>query len=171
MKHSPPRRFKPAGAISWAIPVDEGPAFTKQPPRRKGVRAKGVRYENRVHLKMEDLYGERYLPSQWFKFGTEGNDIRWCQPDGLLFDVPNGVITVLEMKYNHTPNAWWQLRLLYGPLVQFVFPSFRIRVVEVCQWYDCNVAFPEPTVLTPSVDRCGDRDFHIHIYRPRRGDP
>lgn len=165
---SRPSRFRPAGKILWAEPSDTGPAFTRGKPRHRGSRANGVRYENWVHCHLKELFNECYTPGPWVRFGGDYDQVRWCQPDGLLFDVLGGVITVIEIKYNHTPLAWWQLRQLYGPIVQFLFPSFHVQVCEVCKWYDCAVVFPEKVHPIRALEVCDRTAFNVHILTKSR---
>lgn len=144
--------------------------FSAAPPlkRRKytGRRAEGVRYERRVHGYLEELYGDAYLASPWIRFFDDGQ-WRWCQPDGLLWDFHRGVITVVEVKYQHVELAWWQTRKLYSPVLRSMFPEalWKIEVCEVVKWYDPAVSFPEKVILAYDVD-IPHSGFKVHIWKP-----
>lgn len=158
-----PQGFKPAGRVLSAN-FCQPPALRKK--RYTGRRLEGVRYERKVHAYLEDFYGERYLPSPWLRFFT-GGAWRWCQPDALLLDLARGIITIVEVKYQHTSDAWWQVRQLYEPVLRQMFPAdlWTFEVCEVVKWYDPAVVFPEKTVLAQEV--CMSHSaFKIHIYRP-----
>lgn len=100
-------------------------------------------------------------------FKEKGKRVRWCQPDGLLIDVLAGVITILEMKYQHTAQAYWQLHGLYLPVVKRVFgPSWTYKLCEVTKWYDPAIPFPTPISMQPDVKKCKAGIVNVHIWRP-----
>lgn len=72
----------------------------------------------------------------------------------------------MEFKYQHTIDAWTQLRLLYEPVIQVLLPELRISVLEIVKWYDCDVAFPEPVRLVSDIATFDGLGFGVHIYKP-----
>lgn len=158
-----PDGFRPAGHVLTA-------EFTTPPALRKkrysGRRLAGVQYEKKVHAYLEQLYGERYVQSPWLKFFSDGK-WRWCQPDALVIDLPRGRILIIEVKYQHTSDAWWQVRRLYEPVLRIIFPDvlWTYEFCEVVKWYDPAVDFPEKVVLAqePGMPH---KAFKVHIYRP-----
>lgn len=159
----PPEAFRPAGRVlsaSFARP----PALRQR--RYTGRRLEGIRYEKKVHAYLELLHGDFYIPSPWLRFFSDGK-WRWCQPDGLLFDFQRGVITIVEVKYQHTSDAWWQVRELYAPVLRAIFPErlWAFEACEVVKWYDPETKFPERTVLAQDVGMKHPA-FKIHIYHP-----
>ena len=165
----PPKRFKPAGELLWAEFSPTAPDFSKK-KRRTGRRRQGMLYEKKGHGHLTDLYGERYVPSPWLRFtDTISDRARWCQPDGLLIEPERGVITLVEFKYQHTSDAWWQLRQLYEPVVGFLFPHDRweLRVCEVVKWYDPATLFPERVRMIPEIHSLqSSKEFGVHIWKP-----
>ena len=159
----PPDSFRPAGKV-----LSAGFCTPPQLGRKRftGRRLEGVRYERKAQTYLLWLYGEYYVDSPWLRFYADGT-WRWCQPDGLHFDVKRGIITIVEMKYQHTPDAWWQVKRLYQPVLEAIFPRtmWQYRACEVVQWYDPDVSFPERVVLAQDVTMdCPG--FKVHIYRP-----
>lgn len=158
-----PSRFQPARGILRA-------EFTTPPflrhKRYSGRRAQGVRYEKLVQEYLGWRYGDLYLPSPWIKFFAEGK-WRWCQPDGVLFVPEQGRIVIVEVKYQHTLDAWWQVRHLYQPVLEHMFPNllWKYEVCEVVKWYDPAIQYPERVVLAQEVDM-PHRDFKVHIWKP-----
>lgn len=155
--------FRPSGRVlsaDFAMP----PALRKR--RYTGRRLEGIRYEKKVHEYLAEFYGEMYIPSPWIKFFAEGA-YRWCQPDGIHLDFIRGVITIVEVKYQHTTDAWWQLRCLYEPVLRVIFPAslWKFEVCEVVKWYDPAVVFPEKTVLAQEM-AMPHSAFKVHIWRP-----
>lgn len=164
----PPKRFKPAGVVEWVEYSPTPPPFINT-KKRTGKRAEGVRYEKRVHGLFEERYGDTYVANPWFRFGELGNDRpRWCQPDGLLFDFKAGKITIVECKLQHTPDAWWQLRWLYLPVISKAFPGdlWKFGIIEVVKWYDPAVVFPEKVKLRADVAYVQPGEFGVHICKP-----
>lgn len=72
----------------------------------------------------------------------------------------------MEFKYQHTVDAWNQLRLLYEPVVKALTPGRQITVLEIVKWYDCGVAFPEPVRLVSDIAKFDGDGFGVHIFKP-----
>lgn len=107
------------------------------------------------------------LPGPWIEFQEQENPRpRFCQPDGLLFDPWTGRIILLEVKYQHTPDAWWQLRKLYAPVIEYLFPHYEVACVEVVKWFDPAVVFPERPALLKCPMEGDPSRLGVHIWRP-----
>lgn len=161
----PPPNFNPAQYIVHAE-FTYPPAFKRR--RYTGRRLQGIRYEKAVHEYLALRYGDLYVASPWIKFFADGK-WRWCQPDGLLFRPHDGRLIIIEVKYQHTPDAWWQVRHLYQPVLEFMLPRklWTYEVCEVVKWYDpaIDFHFPERIVLANEVDM-RHKDFKVHIWKP-----
>lgn len=85
----------------------------------------------------------------------------------MLIDAQRGVIHVVEIKYSHTSDAWWQLRRLYVPVLQRIFPQnlWDFEVCEIVRWFDPAVAFPEPWKLVDNPMKRSNA-VKIHIFNP-----
>ena len=163
----PPRKFTPAGRVARARLALDPPSFAAKRPRLKGSAAAGVRYERKALAQLAHDYAEAFVPQPWLQYQRQGNcDWQWCQPDGLIVELRRGLVTIVECKLRHTPDAWWQLRKLYEPVVQALFGAahWRFSCVEVCRWFDPHTPFPEaivnaayPTVVPPNR-------FGVHIW-------
>ena len=158
-----PQGFRPAGRVLSAN-FSQPPTLRKR--RYTGRRLEGVRYEKKVHAYLEEFYGERYVASPWLRFFTEGV-WRWCQPDAILIDLEHGRITIVEIKYQFTSDAWWQVKHLYEPVLRVMFPAalWCFDHCQVVKWYDPATPFPEPVVLAHEVSMVHPK-FKVHIYRP-----
>lgn len=166
----PPSSSKPAGIVAWAEPSKQPPSFARVRPRATGKRREGLRYEEAVEGYLEELYGEWYIPGPWFRFASNTSDrVRWCQPDGLVFDPVARTILIIESKLKHTTDAWWQLRHLYPQVLAALFPPsvWEIRVCEVVRWYDPAITFPERVALVPQPLAVGANEFGVHIWSPK----
>jgi hypothetical protein len=110
----------------------------------------------------QELFGPAYQVGPWFQF-SDAKGTRWCQPDGIIVRPED--ILIVEFKYQHTPDAWAQLRLLYQPVCELVFRR-PACVLECVKWYDCAVAYPEPVKLVESPADWHSQEFGVHIWKP-----
>lgn len=116
---------------------------------------------------MAERYGEYFFAGPWFSF-LSASQRRWCQPDGLYIDPFAGHILVCEIKYQHTPDSWWQLRRLYLPVLAAAFPppAWRISCLEIVRWLDPSVEYPEPILLVRSPHEHVSPQIGVHILTP-----
>ena len=163
-----PQGFRPSGSVESAHFTTATPPFLRT-YKRRGRKADGIRYEKRVHQYLERKFGWMYLASPWLRFLSSGETKwRWCQPDGLIIDPLGGRITLVEVKFQHTSDAWWQTRELYLPVLKAIMPTtlWTYSVVEVTRWYDPAVRVPDKVVLTEDLSHLKEREFGVHIWRP-----
>jgi len=149
--------------VESASILDKKPGFARQSRRISPAKKAGLAYERKVQDYLGNLFGDFYLPGIWFSFYAGGYaGRRYAQPDGLLFDLERGVITIVEVKIRHTTRAWWQLRELYQPLVEFKFPDWGVEVVEVFNYFDKKEAVPE------KVMHVGEVDLPTQVYKMKK---
>ena len=162
-----PDRFREAEDIAWAKLRAVPPSFAGRRTRLTGSRAAGVRYEKKIHEEFLQRYPHNYLPSPWFEF-QDAHGRRWCQPDGMLIDIRQGLCVIVEVKHHHTGEAWWKLQRLYLPVArQILGPDWEYRCLEVVRFYAPEVVFPhskltEHVHLTPPLPLTG-----VHICKPQ----
>ena len=92
--------------------------------------------------------------------------IRYCQYDALLVLPDRGVLVIVEVKYSHTADAYWQLEHVYVPVLRsFLGPShaWQIATVEVVKWFDPSTAFPCKVTLCEDVGQVRVNAFNVHI--------
>lgn len=110
-----------------------------------------------------------YTQGPWLEFENESGR-RWCQPDGLLVCAANRAVTVVEVKYRHTSDAWWQLWRLYIPVVRILYTGYLVNGLEIVKWFDPQTAFPAPFTFTASPLTIPSNGVTaVHIYNPQRG--
>jgi hypothetical protein len=122
------------------------------PPRGASfAQRSGLRYEAKVHAALAAALGEAFYKNPWMSF-EDSSGWRRCRPDGLAVCdsfAGRGLVIIFEIKIRHMPEAWWQLRRLYEPVVEQAFPRREIRVVEIVRSFDPSMPFPErPTILS-----------------------
>jgi hypothetical protein len=151
---------------------DGVPTFV-QAHRARGRKGMGLRYERKVHNHFEQQFGALYVPSVWFAYRRLSSPkiINYAQPDGILFDFEKGIITIIEVKYNHTADAYFQLYDKYLPLLDKWIHAkerglWRFSVCEVVYWYDKFVEFPCKVALRDEVTKVKPGEFGVHIWRP-----
>jgi hypothetical protein len=91
--------------------------------------------------------------------------VRYFQPDGILLLEDPRRIAVVEVKYQHTLDAYWQLEHYYLPLLAGFFQRAGVPLVtvEVCKWYDPAVAYPKPVRLVEQLSLAKQGSFNVHI--------
>ena len=123
-------------------------------------------YEERAHKYLKSMYGDAYVQAPWFQYQEEDEPrIRFCQPDGLLYWANLKRIAIIEIKLRHTEKAWWQLRRKYGPILHHVFPWMEIAYVELVQWFDMAISFPEAVELRPAIRMAKPDEIQVTIWK------
>ena len=107
------------------------------------------------------------MPHPWI-WVQDSWGVRWVQPDGLLIRPLDGVVTIVEFKLKHTPQAWFQLQELYRPVVEWLFPKdlWTTRMAEVVRWYDAATFFPGAHRLRPRLEEVGENEVGVLIWSP-----
>lgn len=162
-----PSRFRGAGELLYAYLAEAPPFATRRPVR--GARRAGVLYEAKVHQEFERRFSGLFVPGPWFKIRAKGDEKpRWCQADGLLFDFGRGQITVVEIKLQHTADAYHQLYTLYLPVVKKLFGEhlWSYAAVEVVKWFDGTIAYPCSYRLCSDVGAFTGEVLGVHIWKP-----
>lgn len=127
---------------------------------------KGWLYEKKVNDKFIEEFGLfNYIPEQWFKYQAHGDRLRFCQTDGLLFFPKQFKVSIIEIKYKHTPDAYFQIEDKYVPVVKRLFPGWTVSVIEVVRWYDPSTTFPVPVHLVDNIANATPGQFGVHIVR------
>lgn len=104
------------------------------------ARAGGLRYERTVSEYIQTILLTNRLFIQPILQFCDATGPRRCIPD-LVILTPRHAI-VAEVKIQHMPEAWWQLRRLYQPVVASYFnlPTFCLEIVKS---FDAAMPFPE----------------------------
>lgn len=108
------------------------------------AREAGLRYESQAQLHLREVLGANYVAIELdvtdFKLQK-----RRLIPDGVFLHPQFSIL--FEVKSQHMPEAWWQLRKLYQPAMEFKRPGKPCYVVEVCRSFDPAMPFPEQVEL------------------------
>lgn len=163
------RNFQRLDEILEVKHLDGTPSFAQAHRRAKGAKGKGLKFEREVQEHFSDRY-DLYVPGPWFSYRTRYRPLIWnyAQPDGLLFDFKKGLLTIVEIKYSHTPEAYFQLIDKYLPLMQNFLGKelWTFSTCEVVYWYDKAISFPCEIRLCKEIEICRPGEFGVHICRP-----
>lgn len=151
------------------------PKFIR-PTKQTGNRKVGLRYEAKAQgyiLRcLEESVGSevKAIIAPWFVFRSEGDradHVRYCQPDAILFDAWERKLTIIEIKLQHCIETYNQVRKLYEPVVSAMYPEYSIAAVELVQWYDPHIVFPETYYFEPDILQAQAHKLAVHIWNPR----
>lgn len=163
-------KFYPAGKVIRAGIAKTVPAFSLRKQRRTSAKRRGIKYEQKAQAMLVEKYST-YIPSLWLQFYSKSSSsMRWCQPDGVLFDFKRGIITIIEIKFCHTAQAWWQLNELYLPVISHIFGRelWNYRLAEMVLWYDSVINFPGEHYLRKDLHNVREGEVGIHIWKPSK---
>lgn len=170
--------FQSVSNVTFAQFTTTKPKFIETSPSLfTRAQKEGLRYEKKVHeylqklLEKEKSENDELKISPWVMFKTlhdSGERIRFCQPDAVLISTEKRKLTIFEIKYQHTNEAWKQLRLLYEPVLSFMFPSFSVSCLEICRWFDPHIYFAEHYYYAEHPLHGSDCLLGVHIYNPQR---
>lgn len=153
-------RYLPQGEISDAW-ISQEPPRSGKPVRPSPSQKAGIAFERRVgEWAGAGGFAGDILRSPWLAFVDGGRARHWCQPD-LVFD--DGVsLVVVEAKLRFSADAWWQLKRLYTPVLQKIFP-LRDPIISlcVCKSFDPTVVSPEPPVIREDLFDCQPGSFNV----------
>lgn len=156
----------------WAQHAPE-PSFSLQAHTIKatGAKRQGINYERRAQdyietwMRVQESSIE-YLRSPWlcYKALGSGEQLLYCQPDGLFVDLPNHRCTIVEIKLQHTSEAYFQIKKLYQPVLEIIYPDFVFSSLEIVKWLDPHTKFPVPFRLAEDLFYKDETKFGVHIY-------
>lgn len=141
---NPPQNFQEP-----SLPIERIEVRWRKYRRRNGntaAREAGLRYEEKIQLALLDcfpLYEAEPHIIYWTPKGP-----RNAFPDGLLL-LPERTV-IIEIKRQHMPEAWWQLRRHYS-LVMERYRVQPIQCIEIVKDLDISMPFPEHFTLYESV--------------------
>lgn len=164
----PPRGF---------VPLEGAPTHVTWTERRNlsvvalgETKRRGLRYEAAVTEMLTREFPIDFHSQPAFAFRS-GLRTRVCIPDGLLLRSHDAIL--FEIKIQHMPEAWWQLRKLYQPVVERWWEK-PIQVCEIVKSFDPSMGFPEEPVICASIEAVLNADpsrFKVFIWRPANATP
>lgn len=161
-------RYFPQGEVSDATPLSR-PPFSLQGPGSAAQRA-GKRYEGFVASALHASgVAQRIRIAPWYRFVDLGLCPRYCQPD-LVLEGPAGDATrlvVVEIKVSPfgLVDAWYQLELLYLPVLRRAHPELSIVPLAICKSFDPAVALPAEARLVQFPGEAEGGAFNVMVVR------
>jgi hypothetical protein len=163
-------------SLTWAQFAPE-PFSIESIVKVTGAKRQGINYERKTQAYIEmqlanKSEGVKYIRSPWlcYKALGSGSRILFCQPDGLIMEVEQKRCVIVEIKLQHTAEAYWQVRRLYQPVLQFIYPDFTFSALEIVKWLDPHISpkFPESFKFAEDLLHYDPLKFGVHIYNPGR---
>lgn len=167
----------PAGNVVEAKYASRAPLF-KLPDNMTLARKQGVKYEAKAQDYIANCVAKvgepsphlKLIQSPWLVFRSEHDRPdyeRYCQPDAIIIDEWQRKLTIVEVKLQHCIDAHFQIRQLYEPVLRKMYPGYEFAAVELVQWHDPHVAWPEvwyfcENILHAEINRIG-----VHMWNPR----
>lgn len=139
----------------------------KQAVKPTAAQLAGLVYEAEAlsHLEVEMGMLKQHPTYRYWKNGSLHHAI----PDATLLDSQGKVLCVIEVKLRHSVDPWLQLNHLYLPIVRKAHPEYRIKLLEVCKYYEPDARVPtfefvdEPWRWFESVSFTGSQ-YGIYIW-------
>lgn len=163
----PPPHFRPLSGTPRHVSFK--PTIREPSKGLTSAQRSGLRYEAKAQIWLQDRLGIAYHVAPYLHFRDGPTmEARTCIPDGIYFGVDGSAI-VFEIKSQHCPEAWWQLRRLYQPVLKELGRVRHVAVVEVTRSLDPMMPFPEPIHQIASLVEWvqGPPDtFGVLVWRP-----
>lgn len=159
---APPKFRAPLGEIRDVRIEETSPEDYAAQQGTSAAQRAGLAYESRIQRTLIRELGPLYRPAPSVYF-SDDRGRRCCIPDGLV--IRDMACVVIEIKSQHMPEAWWQLRKLYEPVLRKVYPV--VALLEICKSYDPHMPFPETPLLLDGItkDRLGDGEFGVYPWK------
>lgn len=126
----------------------------------------GLRYEAKAQDFLSSELSVRYYIAPYLHF-LDMSGYRTLVPDGVLLEFDTAYI--FEIKSQHMPEAWYQLRRLYEPVLAQLCGVRQTSCIEVVRSYDPSMGFPEEVQLFNDLDealRAPRSSFKVLQWRP-----
>lgn len=151
-------RYLPQGEISEACLSLEPP---RSGPRRfSAAQRAGMAFQRRAEKwAFSGSFSGKIVLGPWFYFVDASHSRHYCQPD-ILFDLGE-VLVVCEVKLHWSVDAWWQLRKLYLPVLQKVYPEKVLIPLCVCKSFDPSIRAPEQIEIVADLFDCKPSVFNV----------
>lgn len=143
------------------------PSFVKA-SRKSQRKMQGLRYQYKAQEHLKERFPDMCVPGPWFQYRI-GRMWNFMQPDVLLVDILKGKVTIVEIKYAHVADAYFQLVDKYLPVLKVFFgPQWTFAICEMVKWYDRDVAFPTRVRMREDLSLIEPSEFAVHIWNPNR---
>lgn len=172
-----------ATEVVFAQFLDGEPSFLNTNDRKiklRGNRRQGILYEKKAQEYLINKINQAGLKhievktNPWIIYQElqdkqmAGSSVRYCQPDMLVIDHSEKLVRIIEIKLSHTADAFFQVRRLYEPVLRLIYDNYDFAAMEITQWYDPHVRFPESFYFEPEILNLQKGKFAINIYNPKR---
>ena len=157
---APPQLCLPKKILSagWSEKkIDFGPGTT-------AAQKAGLRFESKAINELEDIFiGGLWRSPALYWIDEEG--VHYAVPDALILD--ERFVCCVEVKSQHMPEAWWQLRKKYEPILRTIYPETKILLLEICRSLDPSTPFPEHYTYVEDIPPFikGAKDGELGVFQ------
>ena len=166
MQVPPPPRFRAVVGKPRNVSLNPNNPFRGQRGNTAAKQA-GVLYERKAQDHLRDVFGPGYYDTPIVHFHDDSG-ARTCMPDGVFFQGERTL--VVECKSQHMPEAWWQLRRLYEPVLRKLAGTGSLVLLEVVRSYDPHTPFPEQPALVYNAKEwfhnAEDKSLGVYRWKP-----
>ena len=165
---SPDRRRHTS--VGRASPVSSARLLWGEPPfRSSGGRTYAQKAGLRYEAKVLDYLRQKFpttLVSPWIEYGHHEPYSCLCQPDAIIINQPQRLITIAEVKYTHTLQAYKQLKLKYLPVCENIFRAgYRFNLLEITRRLDPAIRYPVTIEFIEDLEKfLSTPTSHIGVY-------
>jgi hypothetical protein len=115
---------------------------SKLPQEFTPAQRRGLRYQEKVEKALKRVFFPDYVLSRpWFRYKSIDGAVKKCQPDVLI--THSWGISIVEVKYTTTAEAWDKLLNVYRPVVEKAYRA-PTALVLVTRMFDPAVKFSCP---------------------------
>lgn len=146
--------------------IDERPKFIPPQAKLRGAMKKGITYENKVAKYLKALCKGEVIHGQWIEY-VDRQGLGWCQPDILIVPkTKRHSLVIVECKLTATPRAKNQLKYIYLPALQMIYPKHTIKLVQVCRNLSKGFSDTKLESIEEAYSKKTDWDFAtLHLKR------
>jgi hypothetical protein len=132
--------------LKSATLLDLRPEKIPEPkPNKRSWAAAGLRYEKQVADYLRAKYGEEHvLHGPWIDYEDAGGK-GLCSPDVIVLPDDRDFVVVVECKLTVSKAALTELRTLYVPLAESIWPATKVRAVQAT--HNLKLKWSEPTTF------------------------
>jgi hypothetical protein len=146
----PPPHFQPTVGMIRNAKIELNVLTRSSGEELTDAQKLGLHYEARVQQHLSKVW-PLYVCSPKLRFYDDRGP-RVAIPDGILWN--HNPVVIVEIKFQHVPDAWWQLKRLYQPVLEAIVPKeSRIKCLEIVKSYDPATPFPCEVELVEHLEK------------------
>jgi hypothetical protein len=146
---------------------------------------RGQSYQRWVTAQLDTHYDLQHASGLWLSYWNNGR-LGAIEIDSLVIDISRGILYLIEVKHQHTPSAWEQMRNFYKPVLEAALapsasheprgrvgaeparPLWDLRLVEICNWCDLTGGLATGVNRIDHLEEArGGETFNVLVWRKK----